>query len=90
MSTPPISSGRCARRRCCSATAARRRADVAALEDLLLRIGVLADELPQVRELDCNPVVVRADGVVAVDIKIHLVRTPDRPTADVRRLRAPS
>ena len=65
-------------------------ADVAALEDLLLRIGMLADELPQVRELDCNPVVVRPDGVVAIDIKIHLARTPEYPTAEVRRLRAPS
>ena len=65
-------------------------ADVAALEDLLLRIGMLADELPQVRELDCNPVVVRADGVVAIDIKIHLARTSEHPTPEVRRLRAPS
>ncbi len=65
-------------------------ADVAALEDLLLRIGMLADELPQVRELDCNPVVVRPDGVVAIDVKIHLVRTPDHPATEVRRLRAPT
>ncbi len=65
-------------------------ADVAALEDLLLRIGLLADELPQVRELDCNPVVVRTDGVIAIDIKIRVARTPEHPTADVRRLRAPA
>jgi acetyl coenzyme A synthetase (ADP forming)-like protein len=65
-------------------------ADVAALEDLLLRVGMLADELPQVRELDCNPVVVRPDGVVAIDIKIRVARTPEHPTAEVRRLRAPS
>jgi acyl-CoA synthetase (NDP forming) len=65
-------------------------ADVDALEDLLLRIGMLADEIPQVRELDCNPVVVRPDGVIAIDIKIRLVRTPDHPSVEVRRLRAPS
>ncbi|HEY3724570.1 MAG TPA: GNAT family N-acetyltransferase [Acidimicrobiia bacterium] len=65
-------------------------ADVAALEDLLLRVGMLADELPQVRELDCNPVVVRPDGVIAIDVKIHLVRTPDHPATEVRRLRAPT
>ncbi len=65
-------------------------ADVAALEDVLLRIGMLADELPQVRELDCNPVVVRADGVVAVDVKIHVARTAEHPTAEVRRLRSPA
>jgi len=65
-------------------------ADVTALEDLLLRVALLADELPQVSELDCNPVVVRPDGVIAVDVKVHLARAPDRPTAEVRRLRAPT
>ena len=65
-------------------------ADVAALEDLLLRVGMLADELPQVRELDCNPVVVRPDGVIAIDIKIRVARTPEHPSLEVRRLRSPS
>lgn len=65
-------------------------ADVAALEDLVLRVGMLADEIPQVRELDCNPVVVRADRVVAIDIKIRLARTVEHPSAEVRRLRSPS
>ena len=65
-------------------------ADVVALEDLLLRVGMLADELPQVRELDCNPVVIRPDGVIAIDIKIRLARTPEHPSAEVRRLRAPT
>jgi acyl-CoA synthetase (NDP forming) len=65
-------------------------ADVGALEDLLLRIGMLADEIPQVRELDCNPVVVRPDGVLAIDIKIRIARTPEHPSAEVRRLRSPS
>ena len=64
--------------------------DVGALEDLLLRIGLLADEIPEVRELDCNPVVVRPDGVVAIDVKIHLARTHAHPGAGVRRLRAPA
>ena len=65
-------------------------ADVTALEDLLLRIGMLADELPQVRELDCNPVVVRPDGVVAIEIKIRVARTPEHPSLEVRRLRSPA
>ena len=65
-------------------------ADVTALEDLLLRVGMLADELPEVRELDCNPVVVRPDGVLAIDIKIRLARTPEHPSAEVRRLRSPA
>ena len=40
--------------------------------------------------MDCNPVIVRPDGVVAIDVKIHLARTPEHPTAEVRRLRAPA
>ncbi|MGZ4734872.1 MAG: bifunctional acetate--CoA ligase family protein/GNAT family N-acetyltransferase [Acidimicrobiia bacterium] len=65
-------------------------ADTAALEDLVLRVGMLADELPQVHELDCNPVVVGPDGVVAIDVKIRLARTPEHPSAEVRRLRSPT
>jgi acyl-CoA synthetase (NDP forming) len=65
-------------------------ADVTALEDLLLRVGMLADELPEVRELDCNPVVVRPDGVLAIDIKIRLARTHEHPSAEIRRLRSPA
>ena len=30
------------------------------------------------------------DGVMAIDIKIRVARTPDHPAADVRRLRAPA
>ncbi len=37
-------------------------ADLSALEDLLLRIGALADDRPEIAELDCNPVVVGPDG----------------------------
>lgn len=61
--------------------------DVAALEDLLLRVGRLADDVPEVRELDCNPVLVGPDGVIAVDVKVHVACAPHTPTADLRRLR---
>ena len=36
------------------------RCDVDALEDVLLRIGALAEDHPQIAELDCNPVMVSA------------------------------
>ena len=52
-------------------------ADVAALRDALLRISRLADDLPQVAELDLNPVIARPDGVVAVDARIR-VTSPRR------------
>ncbi len=47
-------------------------ANVAALRDALLRISRLADDLPQVAELDLNPVIARPDGVTAVDARIRV------------------
>jgi len=46
--------------------------DTGALRDTLLRVSRLADDLPQVAELDLNPVIVRADGVIAVDARIRV------------------
>ena len=47
-------------------------ADIGALRDTLLRVSRLADDLPQVAELDLNPVIARPDGVIAVDARIRL------------------
>ena len=46
-------------------------ADVTALKDLLLRVGAMVEDLPEVVELDLNPVFVRPEGqgVVAVDVR---------------------
>ncbi len=60
---------------------------VDALEDVLLRVGYLADELTEISEMDINPVVVGADGVIAVDVKIHVAPAPERLPADFRRMR---
>lgn len=46
--------------------------DIAAVEELLLRVSALAEELPDVAELDLNPVIARADGVVVVDALIRI------------------
>ncbi|MCU0270257.1 MAG: GNAT family N-acetyltransferase [Acidimicrobiales bacterium] len=46
--------------------------DTEALEELLVRVGLLAGEIPEVVELDLNPVVATADGVLAIDVKVHL------------------
>ena len=43
-----------------------------ALRDVLLRVSRLADDLPQVAELDLNPLMARPDGVVAVDARIRV------------------
>ena len=47
-------------------------ADLVALRDLLLRVSRLADDLPEVTELDLNPVVARPDGVFVVDARIKV------------------
>lgn len=47
-------------------------ANLAALQDLLQRVARLADDLPEVAELDLNPVIARPDGSHVVDARIHL------------------
>jgi acyl-CoA synthetase (NDP forming) len=54
-------------------------ADVAALVDLVHRLGRLGEELPAVAELDLNPVLARGDGCVALDARVR-VRRPDEVT----------
>jgi acetate---CoA ligase (ADP-forming) len=49
-------------------------ADEAALVDLLLRLSLLAEELPEVAELDLNPVLALADRCVAVDARVRAAR----------------
>ncbi len=63
-------------------------ADVAALEDLLLRVGRLADEIPELAEMDLNPVIVHEQGVVAVDAKIRVAAVTPGPPPELRRLRS--
>ena len=46
--------------------------DVASLEDALLRLGRMVDDLPQIAELDCNPVFVHSQGATVVDARIRL------------------
>jgi hypothetical protein len=60
---------------------------VAALEDLLLRVGALAEAVPEVAELDLNPVVVSERGVVAVDVKLRLQAVAQGPGPLSHRLR---
>ena len=47
-------------------------ADIQALRDTLLRVSRLADHLPEVAELDLNPVIARPDGAIAVDARIRV------------------
>jgi acyl-CoA synthetase (NDP forming) len=45
-------------------------ADLTALEDLLLRISQLAVDLPEIGELDLNPVLASKDGAVVADARM--------------------
>jgi len=60
-------------------------ADLAALRDLLLRISRMADDLPQIAELELSPVFARPDGVQAVDARIRL-QAAEGADAHLRRL----
>jgi acyl-CoA synthetase (NDP forming) len=53
-------------------------ADVAAVEDILLRVSAMVEALPEVAEMDCNPVIATPDGAVVVDARVRL-ETPTRP-----------
>jgi acyl-CoA synthetase (NDP forming)/GNAT superfamily N-acetyltransferase len=60
--------------------------DLDALAGILLRVSRLADELPEIAELDLNPVIAQAGGAHPVDARIRLVPAePQDPF--LRRLR---
>jgi acetyl coenzyme A synthetase (ADP forming)-like protein len=61
--------------------------DVAALEDVLLRVGRLAEDVPEVAEMDLNPVIVSETGAVAVDVKVRVAPPGATLPPDLRRLR---
>ena len=54
--------------------------DVAALEDVLVRVSALVEAHPEVAEMDLNPVIVHAAGATVVDARIRLEPgSPRRP-----------
>jgi acetyl coenzyme A synthetase (ADP forming)-like protein len=50
--------------------------DQAALTDLLARLSMLAEDHPDLAELDLNPVIARSDGCVIVDARARLAAPP--------------
>ncbi len=61
-------------------------ADVAALEDLLLRVSRLAEDLPQVAELELRPVVVGSSAVFVLHARAHIAPPPVVADLGPRRL----
>ena len=60
--------------------------DVAALEALLLRVTRLADDLPEVAELELNPVIVAASGVTVLGATARIAPPSARLDAGPRRM----
>ena len=52
-------------------------ADLGALRDLLLRVSRLAEDLPEVTDLDLDPVIVSPEGVAVVNARVKV--TPYEP-----------
>ena len=50
--------------------------DMDELEHVLLRVSEMVCELPQLREMDINPIIVDEDGAVAVDARIVIESAP--------------
>ena len=63
-----------------------RGADLEALQDLLLRVGRLADDLPEVTGLELNPVVAGPDGTAVVNARVSVAPTQAKDPY-LRRLR---
>lgn len=50
--------------------------DLVALEQILLRVSEMVCELPQLREMDINPIIVDEQGALAVDARIVIDHPP--------------
>jgi acyl-CoA synthetase (NDP forming) len=58
------------------------RADIGALEEVLLRVSALVEAHAEIAEMDLNPLIVGTAGAVAVDARIRLEHgAPRRPLA---------
>ena len=58
---------------------------VDALEDVLQRVARLAAVIPELAELDFNPVIVSPEGVEVVDSRVRIVPVPSAPDEPLRR-----
>jgi acyl-CoA synthetase (NDP forming) len=58
------------------------------VRDVLVRVAALVDDVPEIAELDLNPLVCRADGVTIVDARVRVAPAPVHPDPLVRQLRS--
>jgi acetate---CoA ligase (ADP-forming) len=60
--------------------------DVAAIEDVLLRVSAMVEAHREIVELDCNPLIARPDGALIVDARVRV--EPSAPPAPISALRS--
>ncbi|WAL67443.1 GNAT family N-acetyltransferase [Amycolatopsis cynarae] len=63
-------------------------ADLAALQDVVLRVAALAEDNPEVRALHLDPVMASPEGAFVANARIVVGPPPARPDTGPRRLRA--
>jgi acyl-CoA synthetase (NDP forming)/RimJ/RimL family protein N-acetyltransferase len=56
------------------------------LLELLLRVGALVESVPQVVELDLNPILVRSDAAVVADAEVRVAAVDLDPLPPIRRI----
>ncbi|HSO97786.1 MAG TPA: acetate--CoA ligase family protein, partial [Solirubrobacteraceae bacterium] len=50
--------------------------DLAAVEDVLLRVSAMVEAHPEIEELDCNPLIAGPDGALMVDARVRVALAP--------------
>jgi acetate---CoA ligase (ADP-forming) len=63
--------------------------DVAAFAELLHRVSAMVEDIPEIAELDLNPVFVRPHGAIVADIRVRLVGTLATGVLGALRLSSP-
>jgi acetyl coenzyme A synthetase (ADP forming)-like protein len=48
------------------------KADVGALQEVVLRVSAMVDNHPEIAEMDCNPVIVSSEGALVVDARVRV------------------
>ncbi len=61
--------------------------DIEALEQVILRLGRLAEDLPEIAEADCNPVMATPTAALVVDARLRISADAVAQVDDVRHLR---
>jgi acetyl coenzyme A synthetase (ADP forming)-like protein len=61
--------------------------DIASVEEVILRVSSMVEDIPDIAELDINPLIVLPDGAVCVDARIRIaeVGAPPLPFAAKKR-----